>query len=114
LKDSITLDRYLYKIDNRETPCKTISHFTKQLEINAWEEIRKGIAFSDFWGLQEDNGRHGLDGSGLRVTGYQKPPHSFEAKYKVIHRWAAENMAIGKLFKRVFELSGNNVACFHF
>ncbi len=114
LKDAITLDVYLYEVNNGQTECKTISHTTKQVDNKVWEELIKGIAFSDFWGLKEDNGRYGFDGSSLRVVGYERPINAFQGRYKTIYRWAAEDMAIGQLFKRLLDLSGNKVDCFHY
>lgn len=114
LKDTITLDFYLYEVSNGQTECKTIRHTTKQVDNKVWEELIKGIALSDFWGLKEDNGRFGFDGSSLRVTGYERPINAFEGRYKTIYRWAAEDMAIGQLFKRLLDLSDNKVDCFHY
>lgn len=114
LKDAITLDFYLYEVNNGQTECKTISHTTQQVDNKVWEELIKGIALSDFWGLKEDNGRYGFDGSSLRVVGYERPINAFQGRYKTIYRWAAEDMAIGHLFKRLFDLSGNKVDCFHY
>lgn len=114
LKDSITLDFYLYQVNNGQTACKTIIHTIKQVDNKVWEVLIKGIALSDFWGLQEDNGRFGFDGSNLRVTGYERPINAFEGRYKTIYRWAAEDMATGQLFKRLLDLSGNKVDCFHY
>lgn len=114
LKDAVILDFFLYQVYNGQTECKTISHTTKQVDNKVWEELMKGIVFSDFWGLEYDNGRYGLDGSSLRVIGYESPTTAFKGKYKMIYRWAAENTAIGQLFKRLLDLSGNKVDCFHY
>jgi hypothetical protein len=114
LKNAITLDFYLYQVNNGQTECKIITHITKQVDNKVWEELIKGIALSDFWGLKEDNGRYGFDGSSLRVIGYERPINAFEGRYKMIYRWAAEHMAIGQLFKRLLDLTGNKVDCFHY
>ncbi|MFN8437810.1 MAG: hypothetical protein U0V72_09230 [Cytophagales bacterium] len=113
-KNEITLDFYLYQVNNEQTKCKTIRHTIKQVDNKVWEELKKGIAVSDFWGLEEDNGRYGLDGSSLCVIGYERPINDFEVRYKMIYRWAAEDMVIGQLFKRLLDLSGNKVDCFHY
>ena len=112
--DSITLDLYLFDVNNGESECKTISHIIKQLDKKNWEDLIKGISYTDFWGLKEDNGRHGSDGSSLRVSGYERPIKAFEGKFKTINRWAAEDMAIGALFKKFLDLSGTKISCFYF
>jgi hypothetical protein len=112
--DSITLDLYLYELNDKQTECKIINHTTKPLDTKTWDILIYGIDQSDFWGLKEDNGRHGMDGSGLTLTGYERPINAFEGRYKKIYRWAAEEMAIGILFKRLLDLSGTKVDCFHY
>jgi hypothetical protein len=114
IKDSITLELYLFEKKYGETECKTIRHEIRPLDKQVWDVLMEGIHFSDFWGLQEDNGQEGYDGSTLSITGFERPIKAFKGRYKIVHRWAAENTAIGKLFKRLLDLSGNKVDCFHF
>ena len=78
-----------------------------------WDTPISDIEQADFWGMKEDNGRHGMDGSGLRLIGYERPLNSFEGRHKKIYRWAAEEMTIGILFKKLLDHSGANVDCFH-
>lgn len=113
-EDSIRLDLYLYEYNDEQTECKTIQHTTQLVDKKIWDTLIGGIEQADFWGLKEDNGRHGMDGSGLRVTGYERPIKAFEGRYKIIYRWAAEEMAIGILFKKLLDLSGTTVDCFHY
>ena len=110
--DTITLDTYLYEFNDKQTDCKTISHTTKQLSERDWTDFLNGIDYADFWGLKEDNGRHGLDGSSLQVIGYERPKNAFQGRYKKVYRWAAERTAIGELFKKLLYKSGINVSCF--
>lgn len=112
--DSIMLDLYLIEYSDKQTKCKTIKHTTQLANKQIWDTLVKGIEQADFWGLKEDNGRHGMDGSGLRVTGYERPINAFEGRYKTIYRWAAEEMTIGVLFKKLLYLSGTKVDCFHY
>jgi hypothetical protein len=112
--DSIMLDLYLYEYNDNETECKTIRHTIQLIDKKVWDTLTIGLRQSDFWGLKEDNGRHGMDGSSLRVTGYERPINAFEGRYKTIYRWAAEEMAIGILFKKLLDLSGTKVDCFHY
>jgi hypothetical protein len=104
--DTVTLDTYLYEVNDTETECKTISHTTKQLSEQVWDKFISSIDYADFWGLKEDNGRHGMDGSSLRVTGNERPINAFQGRYKAIYRWAAEQTAIGELFKKLLDQSG--------
>lgn len=114
LGDSITLDLYLFEFNDMQTECKTIQHTTKLVDKKIWDTLINGVEQADFWGLKEDNGRHGMDGSGLTVTGYERPINAFEGRYKKIYRWAAEEMTIGVLFKKLLDLSGTKVDCFHY
>jgi hypothetical protein len=112
--DKVVLDVYLYQISDRRTGRKTVTHETRRVGEKIWDVLVSGIEQSDFWGLQEDNGRQGLDGSALIVTGYEKPVNAFDGRYKKIYRWAAEDMTIGILFKNLLHLSGTTIDCFHF
>lgn len=112
--DSLTADLYLYEYNDTQTECKIIKHTTQFVDKKIWDTLIAGIEQADFWGLKEDNGRHGMDGSGLTVTGYERSINAFEGRYKKIYRWAAEEMTIGILFKKLLDLSGIKVDCFHF
>ena len=112
--DSITVDLYLYEYNDKQTECKILKHTTQLADKKTWNVLKNGIEESDFWGLKKDNGRHGMDGSGLTVTGYERPINAFEGRYKKIYRWAAEEMTIGILFKNLLELSDTKVDCFHY
>ena len=112
--NSITLELFLYELNDNQTECKTIQHTTHLVDKKIWDTLIGGIERADFWGLKEDNGRHGMDGSALHVTGYERPIKAFEGRYKTIYRWAAEEMSIGILFKKLLDLSGTKVECFHY
>lgn len=112
--DNITLDLFLFEFNDMQTECKTIRHTVQLVDKTVWDTLIYGIKLSDFRGLKEDNGRHGMDGSSLHVTGYEKPINAFEGRYKTIYRWAAEEMAIGVLFKKLLDLSNTKVDCFHY
>lgn len=112
--DIIIMETYLYEFNDKQTECKTISHTTKKLSVGDWNNLIDNIDYTDFWGLKEDNGRHGMDGSSLRITGYERPVNAFEGRYKTIYRWAGEQTAIGELFKKLLDNSGTIVDCFHY
>lgn len=111
--DSIILDLCLY--DSQDDMARKVkSHTIKQLTKQDWEELTKGIFYCDFWGLKEMESRSGFDGSSLYITGYKIGINGSKEKHKTIYRWAAEEMAIGQLFKRCLDWSDTTIACFHF
>lgn len=110
--DSIILDLYLY--DFQDQTRNLTSHTTKLLTKQDWEALTEGIFYCNFWGLKDFDDRHGFDGSTLYIKGYKKGINSFNDKHKTIRRWAAEEMAIGHLFKKCFDLSDTAVGCFRF
>lgn len=112
--DSITLDLYLFEFNDKQTECKTIEHTIKLVDKTIWDTLIDSLQKADFWGLKEDNERHGMDGSNLRVAGYERSINAFKGRYKTIYRWAAEEMAIGVLFKKLLDLSNTKVDCFHY
>lgn len=112
--DSATVELYLYEYIDKETRCKTIKHIKKRINDRDWKNFITDISYADFWGLKEDNGIHGFDGSSLDVTGFEKPRKAFKGNYKRIYRWAAEETAIGTSFKHLLNLSGVSVDCFRF
>jgi hypothetical protein len=112
--DSTILELYLYEYNEKQTECRIIKHSRTLVSNDVWEVLINGVRQADFWGLDEENGRHGVDGSGLTVTGYQKPINAFKGRYKKVYRWSAEEMTIGILFKNILNISGTTVQCFHF
>jgi hypothetical protein len=81
MSNAINLDLYLFQINNGQTECKTLSHTTKQLDNKEWYLMLKDLYYTDFWGLKEDNGDQGYDGSNLYVEGYQSPINAFNGNY---------------------------------
>jgi hypothetical protein len=115
--DSVILETLLYRIvdrDDRQGECKMFFHGIKRLDEKDWDSFTNEISYLDFWGLSSDNGRRGYDGSTLIVTGYLHPRNAFKGSYKKIYRWAAEESAIGSLFKKTFDLTGKTIRCFHY
>jgi hypothetical protein len=112
--DSILLiayhSKYIYNTDSCISQVKT----TKILSDKQWDLIKRGIFRSDFWGLSPHNFRVGVDGSDLTVSGYEAPKNSFGGRYTVVPRWGAERMALGEVFKLVWDYSAIKVPCFHY
>jgi len=113
--DSIIMDIFLFDESvYTERNWKIINHFTKKLNKKDWDDLIRDLDFADFWALKETNDDLGLDGSNLRVEGYQRPVNAFMGNYQSIYRWTAEETAMGVTFKRLLDLSGIKVECFHF
>jgi hypothetical protein len=89
-----------------------VARSTKVLSNRQWALIKQGIFRSDFWGLTPRQYRVSMDGSSLRVVGYEVPKNAFEGRYKVVDRSSAEKMALGEAFKLVWDYSGVSVPCF--
>jgi len=113
--DSIILDTYLYQYNYnfgmKNAECRIIQHSIKSVKQNMWDMLEEGIFHTDFWGLEVSNGKSGVDGSKLQITGYLASVNGFQGKYKKIYRWSAERMAIGVLFKNILDKSGIKIDC---
>ncbi|MBR9860212.1 hypothetical protein GYB22_05595 [bacterium] len=112
------IDLYIYEQHRPFSPQDTfeginIHHQKITIDSNVWKKLQEGIYHSDFWGLMQDNGEWGFDGSTLTVAGYNKYGTTPD-QTKIIRRWAAEEMAIGKLFKQILDETGTVVECFRY
>lgn len=112
--DSVLLISYHYRRDYRTDSCLSVVRTEQSVTASEWTAIRAAMVKTDFWGLKADNRTHGLDGSELTVTGYEKPINAFKGRYSSVWRWAAEKTALGEAFKLVLDLSEVKVPCFHF
>ena len=112
--DSVLLLGYHNKFDYFTDSCLSYTYIEKPLTKAQWEIIQQHTLRADFWGLKPKNDRNGVDGSGLTVTGYQRPVNAFQGRYHKVYRWAAEKMALGELFKNVLDLTQIKSHCFRF
>ena len=112
--DTLILEAYLFNVDNRQQACKIIKQVKKALSEEHSNKLINGLIYLDFWGMSENNGSFGFDGSSLYVTGYERQKNAFKGNYKKIYRWSSEHTALGHLFKQLIDLSDIKVKCFHF
>ena len=101
----------LYLVGRQRDTCSLLSHQRKFLNNDHWDSLQYSLGYADFWGLKETNGRSGVDGSSLTVSGYSKY-NDLPFKSHTISRWAAEQSAIGQTFKHVLKLANLSVGCF--
>ncbi|MEZ4845140.1 MAG: hypothetical protein R3A43_12925 [Bacteroidia bacterium] len=114
-EDSLTFGVRLTGVDHYPSMKTTIIKDTIiPIDFKKWEEFMNAMGYVDFWGLNEDNGINGFDGSSLTVTGYAKPSNYNKGNYKVIYRWAAERTAMGDVFRKLLDFANLNIECFHF
>jgi hypothetical protein len=101
---------YQYKWDT--AVCRIISEYDKKLNSKDWETFSEAIDKSDFWGLKQQNGIHGLDGSTLITMGFIKAKNTFDTRpqYNYVYRW--ENTTLRDPFNLILKLSGNKQGCF--
>ena len=111
--DTVMSEVFLYQMDEFNDR-RLIEHKSERLNLDNWSALWNELFISDFWGLKMNNDRSGLDGSDLKIIGFESPVNSFNGRYKYIYRWAAEKSAIGNAFKTALEISNVNVNCFHY
>jgi len=70
------------------TPCTIAQQNEITLDSASWEKFQGAILDTDFWGLKEDNGYHGVDGSSLDVLGYQKSLRGMGERRSYVTRWS--------------------------
>jgi|GEM_PF-1607904 len=112
-KDTILVDLLVFKTSwDQSGKCDLVYHRRKRVDDKAWQNFQRGIAYFDFWGLNETNDHESvMDGSDLEITGYNK---RYYPNYKRIHRRSPEGTGIGKLFRQVLILEGLNDNCYQF
>ena len=108
-KDAYTLTVKLDSMNISAGKCIT-KQFSKHIPQWVWEEFKQEIYYVDFWGMREQSGLQGDDGTSLRAYGYKK---SYNGRYKLkaIDRWLPEHLAVGRLLKKVFDLSEIKGTC---
>jgi hypothetical protein len=91
--------------------CKVISEYDKKISAKNWKDFSQIMDKSDFWGLKSTNGRDGLDGSTLIVTGFTNGygTHEIKPKYSYVYRWGYSTLS--EPFEFILKLSGNRQGC---
>jgi len=101
------------KIDSADVTtnsCLVKAQFSKPIQQWQWEKMKKDIYYSDFWGMLEQTGADGVDGSSLSVYGYQKTDGS-NYRLKGVERRSPEHTALGSVLKTVFDFSKVKGTC---
>ena len=112
IKDTFELEVRIVEVDYDdskfiETQKRLISLTEKQ-----WNEFISDLDDADFWGLKYSNGNGGFDGSSLYVQGLKKPNNYYLGESNSVYRWKPFNYQIGKLFIKLFKISGSKVDCY--
>ncbi len=110
----MALQSVLYQIDSKTQGCIIVKQGNKKFDDKAWNSFSEELGFADFWGLKEENGDIGLDGSSLNIFGLRKSKASHNIEYKEIRRWSPEKTAIGQVFRYILDLSDIEAECFHY
>jgi hypothetical protein len=86
----ITVNAIVYKNASvtDSIPCTIAQQNEITLDSSSWDKFQNAIMYADFWGLKEDNGNHGVDGSSLDVLGYQKSFEYGAEKRSYVTRWS--------------------------
>ena len=102
---------YQFRWDTAD--CRIINEYDRSLTESNWKQIDEALDNADFWGLKEDNGVHGLDGSTLQIDGYIKGDSNYlrSSKSHSISRWSPGPTAIFNPFTLVLKFSGNRQGC---
>lgn len=109
--DSASLEFLLYQNAFDTAKCNIISHFSKSLTKEQWEEFRSKLWNGDIWGLKRENGIHGMDGSNLTFIGYQSGK-KYQRPDKIIYgeRWVYSSLK--EAFEYALIVSGNRKGCY--
>jgi hypothetical protein len=95
-------------------PCSIVQKKGSQLDKPTWEEFKDAILISDFWGLKEDNGYHGVDGNSLIGLGYVKAfktPEGFFEKRSHVSRWGESMERLIVPFLKILEYCKIDKGC---
>ena len=85
-KDTTFRLNYLFYAHNTDSrKFEKIREFEKNISKEQWRTLTQKITDADFWGLKNDKGYHGLDGSDLTVIGYYKSENYERSNY--VHRF---------------------------
>jgi hypothetical protein len=111
IQDSWLIQTYQYKHDYKTDSCLSVDSFKVPLSEQQWMKFITAMERADFWGMKQSNGKGGVDGSSLRVTGYERAKNAFQGRYSVVYRWAADHTALGEAFRLALATSKIKVGC---
>jgi hypothetical protein len=94
--DTINIHTVVYHPGRDTIPCEIIDDFDKTISLKEWNEFNTSLVSADFWGLKEENGIHGLDGSALAIYAFIKGDNTIwhPRKTKTVNRWTPDKLPI--------------------
>ncbi len=93
------------------TPCTIAQQNEIILDSISWEKFQYELRNSDFWGLKEDNGSRGVDGSSLDVLGYQKSFEGMGERRSYVTRWSGSLDRLLEPFMLILRFCKINKGC---
>ncbi len=103
--DTARIHLVVYQTSRDTIPCEIIDEFDKILSIKEWNEFDASLSSADFWGLKDDNGIHGVDGSDLTIYAFIKGDNSnwHPRKTQKVTRWSPYNLPINDCYELLFK-----------
>ncbi len=94
--DTAKIHALVYQTSRDTIPCEIIDEFDKKISLKEWNEFNTSLSSADFWGLKEDNGIHGFDGSTLTIYAFIKGDNTnwHPRKTQTVSRWSPYNLPI--------------------
>jgi len=92
-------------------PCKIVEQTMLTVDSLSWEKFKESLEVADFWGLKEDNGYHGVDGSSLNILGFQKVGRGHKERRAYVTRWNPHNLSITGSFIMLLRFSKIKSGC---
>ncbi|MEO7049721.1 MAG: hypothetical protein ABI091_30740 [Ferruginibacter sp.] len=107
--DTARIHLIVYQKRRDTIPCEVIDDFDKKLSVREWNEFNNSLSSADFWGLKEDNGIHGADGSTLTVYAFIKGDNSYwhPQKTQKVSRWVPYNLPIYNSYNLLLKFIGD-------
>jgi len=111
--DSFSLRSIVYQYAWDSTPCKIVDKSSINIDSASWDKFQESLIVADFWGLKQDNGKHGLDGSTLEIYGFKKGTNIQwnPDKSTFISRWSPGYAAIFHCFSLLLKFSKTRKGC---
>ena len=103
--DTAKIHLVVYQTSRDTIPCEIIDEFDKTLTLSEWNEFNNSLSSADFWGLKEDNGVHGVDGSTLTIYAFIKGDNTYwhPRKTQTVSRWSPYNLPINGSYVLLFK-----------
>jgi hypothetical protein len=109
-QDSTVLHTLVFVAELDQDTSKIVTDYSIRLDSTKWADFEERLNGADFWGLKEENGNSGIDGSNLWVYGYTKESNWEPARYQYVHRWSPIS-GIRDCFEWLLKLSKCKTGC---